>query len=40
MGSDNQVFIEKYGKRFLPKPFTADELKAKVRETLGYIENG
>lgn len=31
---DTKDFLEKVGKPFLPKPFTLDELKTMVRETL------
>ncbi len=31
-------FIKQTGRPFLPKPFTPDELKAVVRETLGQLE--
>jgi len=34
MGEDTQSFLEQSGRPFLPKPFTPDELKAIVRETL------
>lgn len=37
MGSDMQNFIERTGKPFLPKPFTTDELRTIVRETLRQI---
>ncbi len=37
LGQDTQLFIEQTGRPFLPKPFTPDELKAKVRETLGEV---
>ena len=32
------AFIEQTGRPFLPKPFTPDELKAVVRETLKQLE--
>jgi len=32
------AFIEQTGRPFLPKPFTPDELKAAVRETLKQLE--
>ena len=38
LGEDTQLFIEQTGRPFLPKPFTPDELKAVVRETLKQLE--
>jgi len=38
IGKDTMAFIEQSGRAFLPKPFTPDELKAIVRETLKQIE--
>jgi len=38
MGGDTQSFLEQSGRPFLLKPFTADELKAVIRETLEEIE--
>jgi len=38
IGSDIQSFLESAGRPFLPKPFTPDELRAIVRETLKLIE--
>ena len=38
MGGDTQSFLELAGRPFLPKPFTPDELKTIVRETLKQIE--
>ena len=38
MGGYTQVFLEQTGRPFLLKPFTPDELKAKVRETLRQLE--
>ena len=35
---DAQSFVERANRPFLPKPFTNDELKALVRETLAQIE--
>ncbi len=35
---DTRDFLEKVGKPFLPKPFTLDELKIMVRETLNKAE--
>ena len=37
-GGDTQSFLEQTGRPFLPKPFTPDELKTIVRETLRQIE--
>jgi DNA-binding response OmpR family regulator len=34
IGSDTRKFLERSGRPFLPKPFTPDELKTIVRETL------
>jgi DNA-binding response OmpR family regulator len=34
LGKDAETFIEQTGKPFLLKPFTCDELKAIIRETL------
>jgi len=31
---DTRIFLERAGRPFLPKPFTLDELKTVVRETL------
>ena len=38
MGGDTQGFLEQSGQPFLPKPFTPDELKTIIRETLRQIE--
>jgi len=38
LGEDTQLFMEQTGRPFLPKPFTPDELKAIVGETLKQIE--
>lgn len=38
LGEDTQLFMEQTGRPFLPKPFTIDELKAIVEETLKQIE--
>lgn len=38
MSGDIESFLEQTGRPFLPKPFTPDELKTIVRETLGQIE--
>ncbi len=37
MGGDTQSFLEQTGRPFLPKPFTPDELKAIVTETLKEV---
>ena len=38
MGGDTQSFLEQAARPFLPKPFTPDELRAILRETLKEIE--
>ena len=38
LGGDTQLFVEQAARPFLPKPFTPDELKVIVRETLRQIE--
>jgi len=38
LGKDTQLFVEQTDRPFLPKPFTADELKAIARETLKETE--
>ncbi len=38
MGGDTQSFLEQTGRPFLPKPFTPDELKTIMRETLEEVE--
>jgi len=38
LGGDNKRFLEQSGRVFLLKPFTPDELKAVVRETLRQLE--
>ena len=38
MGKVTQIFLEQASRPFLPKPFTPDELRAIVRETLMHIE--
>ena len=38
LGGDNKRFLEQSGRAFLFKPFTPDELKAVVRETLRQLE--
>ncbi len=37
MGGDTQSFLEQAARPFLPKPFTPDELKAIVTETLKEV---
>jgi len=37
MAEDTQSFLEQAARPFLPKPFTPDELRATVRETLKGI---
>ena len=39
MGGDTQIFLEQAARPFLPKPFTTDELRAIMRETLRQLEN-
>jgi len=39
IGGDTQSFLGLAGRPFLLKPFTPDQLKTIVRETLGQIEN-
>ena len=38
MGGDIRSFVEQTGRPFLPKPFTPDELRTIVRETLRQLE--
>ncbi len=38
LGEDTQLFIGQTGRPFLPKPFTPDELKTIIRETLKEVE--
>jgi len=35
---DTQSFLEQTGRPFLPKPFTPDELRTVIRETLRQVE--
>jgi len=37
LGEDTQLFIDQTGRPFLPKPFTPDELKTIVTETLKEV---
>ena len=37
LGEDTQLFIEQTARPFLPKPFTPDEIKAIIRETLEEV---
>jgi len=39
LGKDTEAFIEQTGRPLLPKPFTPDEIKAILRETLKEVEN-
>jgi len=39
IGGDTQSFLGLAGRPFLPKPFTPDQLKTIVRETLRQIED-
>jgi len=39
IGGDTQSFLEQTAKPYLPKPFTPDELKDIVIETLKEMEN-
>jgi len=34
---DTRIFLERVGRPFLPKPFTLDELKTVVKETLSQV---
>ena len=38
MGGDTQGFLEQTGRPFLPKPFTPDEIKTIVKETLRHVD--
>ena len=38
MGGDTQGFLEQAGRPFLPKPFTPDEIKTIVKETLRHVD--
>lgn len=38
VSGDTKNFLERVGRPFLPKPFTVDELKTIVGETLGQME--
>lgn len=38
ISSETQYFIEQTGRPFLPKPFTPEELKVIVRETLKQLD--
>lgn len=38
MGGDTQGLLEQTGRPFLPKPFTTDEIRAIVKETLRQVE--
>lgn len=37
MGGDTQIFLEQASRPFLPKPFTPDELKAIVKQSLRQV---
>jgi len=39
MGGDTQSFLEQAARPFLPKPFTPDELKAIMRDSLRQLED-
>ena len=39
LGKDTEAFVEQTGRPFLPKPFTPDEIKAILRETLKEVGN-
>lgn len=38
IGKNTATFLRQTGRPWLPKPFTPDELKAIVKETLGEVE--
>lgn len=38
MGGDTMTFVKQSGKPLLPKPFTPDELKTIIRETMKEVE--
>ena len=38
IGKDTMAFIDQTGRPFLPKPFTPDELRTIVRETMKEVE--
>ncbi len=38
MGGDTKSFVEQTGRPYLPKPFTPDELKTIITETLKTVE--
>ena len=38
MGGSTQGFLEQTGRPFLPKPFTPDEIKTIVKETLRHVD--
>jgi len=37
VGGETEAFIKQSGRPFLPKPFTPDELKAEVKESLKQV---
>jgi DNA-binding response OmpR family regulator len=39
LSGDTQNFVEQTGRPFLPKPFSPDELKSMLRETLNKVDD-
>jgi DNA-binding response OmpR family regulator len=38
MGQDTESFLHRSGRQVLPKPFTLEELKAKIRQALKVVD--